>query len=566
MNKKTKCIEARLNHVYDNKTIISTIYQDWIKTIDTFAARAKKKGISAKHIIILTDTLDDNNEKVIKCLFSEGVGEGEEENGYNFDNGSSKGVNALELVKEKIAELFLDEVKTPYAAIKVEDHIETIAIGCKGFEDWIGATYYYYRKSSNGANNNNSPSPYILPKEEIAKIQSVLRYEANSSKIVDGSKRQVNVKTLYLRIAAFVDSEAVNPDDNKIFYDLCNPDWEIVKITRYGWSIEKNYPEILFKRYPIMNSQVYPRKDYPSDILEQFLRLTNVYDDEDNRLLAIVYVVALFLLSDLPKPMLNPNGPHASGKSTYQEFVKLIVDPSGLYTNDEDVIYNMKRAVGYNGINVSTHKADLLDRLLNLRLKHIEKRKRKKLKQLQKEFGRILPYLLGYIFDVLVKVLNRVGEVKLDELPRMADFAEMGELVARCLGYPEGRFTEAYNRNIGYTNEEVIDANLVATAIRILMSKQRVCTGKAGELLAKFNDLASKNNEIRNIVNSKWWPLTPRAFSNRITEVEPNLKEVGIIIERKEDKHSKSDILIITNENYCASESSGTNEEDDEIE
>ena len=33
-----------------------------------------------------------------------------------------------------------------------------------------------------------------------------------------------------------------------------------------------------------------------------------------------------------------------------------------LYTNDDDVIYNMKRAVGYNGINVSAHKADLLDR------------------------------------------------------------------------------------------------------------------------------------------------------------------------------------------------------------
>lgn len=210
----------------------------------------------------------------------------------------------------------------------------------------------------------------------------------------------------------------------------------------------------------------------------------------------------------------------------------------------------MKRAVGYNGISISAHKADLLDRLLNLKLKHIDKRKRKKLKQLQKEFERILPYLLGYIFDLLVKVLARMGEIKLEELPRMADFAELGELISRCLGYPDGKFIVAYSRNIGITNEEVIDSNLVATAITLLMNKQKVCAGKAGELLALFNDLSTKNREIQNVVSNKWWPTTPRAFSNRIIEIEPNLKEIGIIIERVQDKHKKSNIFIIKNLNY----------------
>jgi hypothetical protein len=47
----------------------------------------------------------------------------------------------------------------------------------------------------------------------------------------------------------------------------------------------------------------------------------------------------------------------------------------------------------------------------------------------------ILLNLLGYIFDILVQILSRIGEVRLQELPRMADFAEIGELIARCLGY-----------------------------------------------------------------------------------------------------------------------------------
>jgi hypothetical protein len=276
--------------------------------------------------------------------------------------------------------------------------------------------------------------------------------------------------------------------------------------------------------------------------------------------------------------MMIPYGTHGSGKSTFQEFVKLVVDPSaalttafpadikelvqalshsyvtffdnvseikeltsdqlcravtgsgftkrGLYTDDEDVIYNMKRAVGYNGINITATRADLLDRILTLHLKPIERTKRRKVSDLYKEFNSIRPYLLGYIFDILVKVLNRIDEVKLDELPRMADFAEMGELIARCLGYPNGKFTEAYNRNIGFTNEEAVDANPVATAIRVLMTTQAVWSGKAEDLRLKLNDMVSHKRELSGMIYSKGWPKTPHALSDRLNEITPNLKEI----------------------------------------
>ena len=96
---------------------------------------------------------------------------------------------------------------------------------------------------------------------------------------------------------------------------------------------------------------------------------------------------------------------------------------------------------------------------------------------LHQEFDAMLPNLLGYIFDVLVKVLGRIGEVRLQELPRMADFAEMGELVARCLGYKDNEFTEAYHRNIGFTNQEAIESSPVATVIIAMMEQQPVWSG-----------------------------------------------------------------------------------------
>lgn len=99
----------------------------------------------------------------------------------------------------------------------------------------------------------------MLSKEGIGRIQSVLSFAANNN----------DMKTLNVRVAAF-DTETKDLDQNTVFYDLCNKNWEIVKITRHGWSIEQNYNQVLFKRFPIMNPQVHPKRDYPPDIMDIF--------------------------------------------------------------------------------------------------------------------------------------------------------------------------------------------------------------------------------------------------------------------------------------------------------
>ena len=582
-NKKSKCIVALLNHKYERKSIVSTIYPDWLKTLDRFTVQAHGKGISECHIGMITDAIDDNHEKIMECIINSS-------SGSDYVQSS-----ALEFVKTKIQETFLDEVNAPFTAIKVDNHIETIPIDNTKFGDWVGATYYYHQKEM-----EDNVCPNILSKEEISKIQSILRFEAQGSRL----EAQTNIKKLHLRVAAFVDGETEALDKNVVYYDLCNPKWEVVKITRHGWTIDSHKSPI-FKRYTINNPQVYPSKAYPADIMDKFIQLTNVKNDQDNTLLAIVYIVSLFLLENLPKPLLAPNGVKGSAKSTLQEFIKLIVDPSaalttvfpknieeliqalshsylvifdnvskiseltsdqlcravtgsgftkrGLYSNDEDVVYNMKRAVGYNGINIAATRADLLDRMLPIHMSPIDKRQRKKIASLQKEFQTILPEILGYIFDIIVKVLNRLGEVKLEELPRMADFAELGELIARCLGYPDGKFTEAYNKNIGFTNAEAVGASAVATAINALMNTRATWSGKAHELLLKLNETISVRGELVGISKNNEWPKTPRALTERINEIIPNMSEIGTIIERIYDPHTKSHSIIIVNNCYSPS-------------
>src|SRR5690349_2153067 len=83
VNKKTRCIVVGLNHKYEKKTVVSPVYKDWIKTIDFFSTCAKKKGVDIKYILVLTDTLDDNHERVIECFLPA-------KNGTASDDGDDK--------------------------------------------------------------------------------------------------------------------------------------------------------------------------------------------------------------------------------------------------------------------------------------------------------------------------------------------------------------------------------------------------------------------------------------------------------------------------------------------
>ena len=629
-------IVIELNHVYDNKKIVSDISTSWDKTLNLFSKRATEKAIKKKHIEMIKDTLDDNSDKIIDNFYFDKAGPkgnkgAELSEGGGYSATAQRVGTALAIIEDRMVQAFPDEVKTPYIAIRVNDHIETMPIKSQTFEDWIGSTYYeYFRQQSlerlrhhkeledpdlseeqideDIQHEQHHLASDVLSVDDMSKIQSILRYESNKNP----------VRRLNLRIAAFInetnDMTGVIPhpkeltQQDEIYYDLCNPDWEMVRITRNGWEIVKHSAKILFKRYAIGNAQVYPKKDYPSDILEQFTKLTNLnQDDEDNKILAEVYLISLFLLANLPKPIMNPYGSKGSGKTTYQEMVKQVVDPSGiltasfpnslpelaqvishqyltifdnvseikeltsdllcravtggtfqkrgLYTNDEDFIFEMMRAVGFNGINVVATRSDLLDRMLSLRLDLIDKRKRRKLKEIRNEFQHILPYLLGFIFDKLVDVLNRMGEVNLQELPRMADFAEMCELISRCLGYPPMKFTEAYNRNIGFSNEEAINSNLVASVIVNMMKTQAAWAGKIGMLRTKLNEVVSQKIDLQEIVRDKEWPKTDHALRDRLNEVIPNLLEMGIVVDKQEDKHTKTYTYTIVNNHFQSDES-----------
>jgi hypothetical protein len=215
-----------------------------------------------------------------------------------------------------------------------------------------------------------------------------------------------------------------------------------------------------------------------------------------------------------------------------------------LYTDDDDKIYNFKRCVGFNGINLAATKSDLLDRGLIIKVERIDDTLKRRKQQIWREFEEIRPKLLGYIFDILIKFLfmRQTTSIKFEKLPRMADFAECAEIISRCMDNPDGLFMDTYYENIELQTEEILDTSLVASTILKFMEGRKEWIGTATELLEQLDQIVGDK-----LSKNKYWPKTASVLSRRINEVKTNLREVSIFIkDGEQDPVTRVKTIVIT--------------------
>lgn len=556
--------------------------KDRLRTLnDTFEKDdlTKIKGYSGLlSLIIETDTTEKEALKVlssVELLISQNKGgeKGKKKKITNKSNEENNQSNISEaqlvllLAQQNCIEYFTDQYADSYVSARIDDHTELINMKSAKMRHWL------YRLCFNDCK--------IIPSgDSITNALNVLRSEA-----VFGH----NKKVLFLRVGN-------NIDNSKWFYDLSNGNWECVEISPSGWNIVKD--KVLFKRYSNQETQVYPERDYEENVFEKFIDLLNIKDSQI-RLLLKCYIVCLFI-PNIPKPVLILHGEQGSAKTTFQELIKMLVDPSKiktlifpreikelvqkldhnyvsyfdnvsalstwisdelcravtgggfskrqLYTDDDDIIYNFKRCIGLNGINIAATRPDLLDRSIIVQLERIPKEKRSKNEEIWNEFERLKPRVLGYILDIIVKVLqlkNNGIKVELNGLPRLADFAEYAELISRCMGNPDNAFLTAYYNNINLQTEQVLESSPIATALVHLMGTQGEWNGSASDLLSELEKIAvSLKIDIR---NGKSWPKQPNYLSRRLAEIRSNLREIGIIVDWDRDPKKNTRIIKIRN-------------------
>ena len=383
-------------------------------------------------------------------------------------------------------------------------------------------------------------------------------------------------------------SNRIASHDKKYWYDLTNDDWQVICIDETGWKVLNNSPN-LFCRYRHQQSQIVPKAN------GNIRRIFDYINVRKYQTLFICWLVSCFI-PDIPHPMPIVYGEKGAAKSTACVLLKKLIDPSvmdtltltkdekslllnlkqhyylpfdnvsaisndisdtlcraitggavqhrKLFTDAEDYIFTFKRCLTINGINNVANRSDLLDRSIMFELVRVSEANRKELYEVYTAFEQDRPYLLGSIFDVLSKAIAIYPTVKLEKLPRMADFCRWGYAIGEALGGLGDEFLNEYEENYALQNHEAINADAVSYLIVELMRGQLTWNGRVSELLKKLKELAEENGMKS---NSKALPNAPNALSRRIKAIKSNLEKEGIIFSFEEN-HSSGTYITLKSE------------------
>lgn len=490
------------------------------------------------------------------------------DNGQSETNGvqdsgekTNLATDIVKTVKQK-AELLMDDRGVPCARFKDDSHYEIWPIGSKRF------TAMLYRIGM-ACNANKVPNSDAV---------------SNAQKYLEALAFQKDEVKLHNRVAEF---------KNAFWYDLSNKEWQAVKITKDNWEII-DHPPALFRREQHQKPQVHPNID--TENLWSFFEHVNV--PEDKKLLLLVYLIACFI-PNIPHPVIIIYGPPGSGKSMLMEFLRDILDPSkapklkipkgdkdlvqnfdhhyapffdnldtiqpwlsdiicravtgegseyrALYTNDDSVIRNYRRCVGLTGINVPARKGDLLDRGILIGLDQLPEEERQDEAELMETFHSQLPEILGGIFTTICKAMAMYPLVKLEKLPRMADFAKWGYAIAEALDGKGKEFLRAYSHDEENRIMEALDANPLSTAIIALIGEIGNWEGSPTELLKDLENIVE--TEKIDIRKSKIWPKSPPWLTRRLNEIESALFTAGIEVEQQRDGQKRTITLHKVHQN-----------------
>jgi len=359
-----------------------------------------------------------------------------------------------------------------------------------------------------------------------------------------------------------------------LYYELRSG--RVVKVDASGWRFDPN-PPVLFRRFPNLKPLPYPERGGSVKELGGF---ANLKSDRDKRLF-IAYAVTVFL-PHVARAILNASGAMGSGKTTLARLIKRLADPTApesvrldprdflqkamhchvlmldnqsglpewaadtlcrlvtgeadskrkLYTDDEDVIIELKRAVLLNGINVPTDRGDVLDRSLIVELERIPDGERKTEEELWERFESEHPKLLGAVFGVLSKAIALKPSLKLSRRPRLADWGEYAAAVYEVLGWGAEAFLRDWDQNVKLQNQGTLDGSPVAQAILKFMEDKEEYTATSSELHKKLEVVAEELGV--SITRDKAWPKSARWLWRRIKEVLPLLVAAGIEVSRRD--------------------------------
>ena len=141
--------------------------------------------------------------------------------------------------------------------------------------------------------------------------------------------------------------------------------------------------------------------------------------------------------------------------------------------------------------------------------------------------------------------------MKIDDLPRMADFAFWAQAAEPALGVQRGAFLSVYQGNRQAAHEVALDAALMVGPRDGSSPRCRRREFGEGTATALLGELNSHVEEP--LRRQRKWPGSPRALTGHLKRLVPNLRVVGIGItfSRDPDVARTRKITVSRGREYC---------------
>jgi hypothetical protein len=172
-----------------------------------------------------------------------------------------------------------------------------------------------------------------------------------------------------------------------------------------------------------------------------------------------------------------------------------------------------------NGIDEIASRADLRDRCVTFELEPIEPSRRKTRAETDAAFAAAHPLILGVLLDTVVTGLKNLPEVKLTELPRMADTAQW---LAAC--DPSMTLLNAFIENRRQAVRSGVNNDAFANAVATFARTAKNWEGPTQSLFTLFNTDGRYYSQ-------EGWPNNLPTFSKKLKRWRTSLLQVGVKVD-----------------------------------
>ncbi len=384
--------------------------------------------------------------------------------------------------------------------------------------------------------------------------------------VLEGQAERCDPEPVALRVA--------RSGPQTIVLDLGTSDGRCVVIEPGGWRIAERSP-VLFRRSTLTGPLPDPARGGSLDALRGLLNV-----DDDGWQLIVSWLVAA-LLPDIPHPILTVVGEQGTAKTTAARLVVSLVDPSpaplrtppremrswaaaasaswivgldnvssipawfsdtlckavtgdgiverALHTDDDLNVLTFRRCIALTAIDTGALAGDLAERLLTIELDRITRRRPDA--EIAAAYETARPHALGALLDLTARVLEVLPTIRIDDLPRMADYARILAALDQICGW---NTLASYTAAAAEANRAVLESHPVAQAVIDLIGRGGAWSGTAGQLLDRLTPERPPQD----------WPRTAKGMSSALTRLAPALRQHGIAIERPDKRGAQRDITL----------------------